>query len=88
MSYPRGRGRGRGFFKFGNSHRQGKPPDVSAANEKLPFSISNQSTTLTQQDEEKLNAITVKLTLDVETEDWLIKLRNLWNLRKCQSFYY
>lgn len=88
MSYPRGRGRGRGFFKFNNSHRHGNPPDVSAANEKLPFNVSTQSIALTPQDLEKLNAITVKLTLDVETEEWLIKLRNLWNLCKCDVLNY
>lgn len=88
MSFVRGRGRGRGFFKNSDSHyRKFHTKSVNqnhAPSGSMDRSVSEVvSGSITVQNSRNINFIKVNLNLDCDSEEWFIRLRNLWSLCNC-----
>lgn len=90
MSFVRGRGRGRGFIKNSDSHHRKchtqsvSQNQVSSGSSVLSISQTTQICTglVTVQNSTNINLIRVDLNLDCDSEEWFLRLRNLWNLCK------
>lgn len=71
MSFQRGRGRGRGIF-------------MSSSKKVLPV-VTRSITDNTAVS--STTTVTIRLHLDADTEEWFLRLRNMWNLRMLTSHF-
>lgn len=86
MSFVGGRGRGRGLFKNSNVRSNNGYTESSSRISSSPLVHTLSECTqvfcglYTIRNTRNINLIAVNLTLDSDTEEWFMRLRQLWNL--------
>lgn len=91
MSFVRGRGRGRGYFKSADTHcRKFNTKSVNqnhAASGSMVHTTSESTQVLNGlvavENSANISLIKINLVLDSDSEEWFLRLRSLWNMCKC-----